>query len=62
MKAISIRQPHCSLITTGAKPFETRFAWEFADVKRFRTPIPARGQQGFFNADVDLTGNELLSL
>jgi activating signal cointegrator 1 len=39
---------------------DRRFAWEFADVKRFKTPIPAKGHQGFFYASVDLAGNELL--
>ena len=39
-----------------------RFAWEFADVKRFATPIPAKGHQGFFYGSVDLRGNELISV
>jgi hypothetical protein len=34
MKAISMWQPHGSLLTTGAKPFETR-SWE----TKFRGPI-----------------------
>ena len=25
-----------------------RFAWEFANVRRFKTPIPAKGHQGFW--------------
>ncbi len=37
-----------------------RFAWEFRNVRRFRTPIPARGHQGFFFAAVDLRKNELI--
>jgi len=39
-----------------------RFAWEFANVKRFRTPIPAKGKQGFWFASVDLSNNELISV
>lgn len=30
-----------------------RFAWEFADVRRFKTPIPAKGRQGFFFGHVE---------
>lgn len=30
-----------------------RFAWEMADVKRFKTPIPAKGHQGFFYAHIE---------
>lgn len=30
-----------------------RFAWEMADVKRFKTPIPAKGRQGFFCGHVE---------
>jgi hypothetical protein len=37
-----------------------RFAWEVADVKRFKNPIPAKGHQGFFYASVNLAGNELI--
>jgi hypothetical protein len=37
-----------------------RFAWEFTDVKRFKTPIPGKGHQGFFYASADLSGNELI--
>ena len=29
-----------------------RFAWEFAHVKRFKKPIPAKGHQGFFYASL----------
>lgn len=146
MKAISMWQPHGSLLTTGAKPYETRSwstkfrgpilihaaqhfvrsefeeilnsrryrmglaplvgqpmdfsKWVFmvkdgeihagvptptpeqiwidvesfieavprgafigmADVKRFKTPIPAKGHQGFFYASVNLADNELISV
>ena len=37
-----------------------RFAWEVAEVKRFKTPIPAKGRQGFFYGSVDLKDNELI--
>lgn len=29
-----------------------RFAWELADVIRFKNPIPAKGRQGFFYGSV----------
>lgn len=29
-----------------------RFAWEFTNVKRFKTPIPAKGHQGFFYGSI----------
>lgn len=31
-----------------------RFAWPLTDVRRFETPIPWKGRQGFFNVDIDL--------
>jgi len=30
-----------------------RFAWEIKDVRRFKTPIPAKGRQGFFFGHVE---------
>ena len=36
------------------------FAWEFRNIRRFKTPILGKARQGFFFAAVDLRGNELI--
>lgn len=32
-----------------------RFAWPLSNVRRFVTPIPWKGRQGFFECDIDLS-------
>ena len=37
-----------------------RFAWEFRNVFRFKTPVPAKGHQGFFYSCFDPAMTELI--
>lgn len=39
-----------------------RWAWEFANVRKLERPIPYRGAQGFFFANLDLTDNKLIEV
>jgi hypothetical protein len=36
------------------------FAWQLDEVKRFQTPVPARGRQRFWNHEINLNEHELI--